>query len=214
MSHMRQERPSTKALHHVRLTPTKRTSARTLVTAERCQTRTSGNRPVSRRNDLAHRRRELASGQAPALSSRSVIGCFENDGTRDREVPMTSKRGKASIGIIAFVACAFAAQAQQAPDPRVADLIQSGKLRIALGLGSPVLAIKDPKSGEVRGPALDLARVLAASYLRSSVQLAGRGASDTGPWRRNRVLGVLSQNSGVEIAVPTQELPGKRPGSR
>jgi len=41
------------------------------------------------------------------------------------------------------------------------DLVQSGKLRVALGLGSPALALKDPKSGEVRGPALDLARVLA-----------------------------------------------------
>jgi ABC-type amino acid transport substrate-binding protein len=61
----------------------------------------------------------------------------------------------ASLGIVAFVACVFAAQAQQAPDPRVADIIRSGKLRVALGLGSPVLAIKDSKSGEVRGPALD-----------------------------------------------------------
>ena len=75
---------------------------------------------------------------------------------------MKAKREMASVGIIALVACIFAAQAQQASDPRVADLIQSGKLRIALGLGSPVLAIKDPNSGEVRGPALDLARVLAA----------------------------------------------------
>src|SRR5216683_5359911 len=75
---------------------------------------------------------------------------------------MTSKHMIAFIGIVACVACVFAAQAEQAPDPRVADLVQSGKLRIALGLGSPVLAIKDPKSGEVRGPALDLARVLAA----------------------------------------------------
>jgi polar amino acid transport system substrate-binding protein len=74
---------------------------------------------------------------------------------------MTSKHITAFIGVAAFVACAFAAQAQQANDPRVADLVQSGKLRIALGLGSPALAIKDPTSGEVRGPALDLGRVLA-----------------------------------------------------
>lgn len=74
---------------------------------------------------------------------------------------MTSKREMASIGIIAFVACIFAAHAQQASDPRVADIIRSGKLRAALGLGSPALAIKDPKSGELRGPALDLARMLA-----------------------------------------------------
>ena len=65
------------------------------------------------------------------------------------------------VGFVAFVACVFAAQAQQAPDPRVADLVRSGKLRVALGLGSPVLATKDSKSGEVRGPALDLARLLA-----------------------------------------------------
>jgi polar amino acid transport system substrate-binding protein len=74
---------------------------------------------------------------------------------------MTSKNVIAFVGIAAFVACLFAARAEQARDPRVADIVQSGKLRIALGLGSPVLAIKDPKSGEVRGPALDLGRELA-----------------------------------------------------
>jgi polar amino acid transport system substrate-binding protein len=74
---------------------------------------------------------------------------------------MTSKHMMAVTVVAAFAAWVLAAQAQQAPDPRVADLIQSGKLRVALGLGSPVLAMKDPKSGEVRGPALDLARELA-----------------------------------------------------
>jgi len=74
---------------------------------------------------------------------------------------MTSKHMMAVTVVVAFAAWVLAAQAQQAPDPRVADLIQSGKLRVALGLGSPVLATKDPKSGEVRGPALDLARELA-----------------------------------------------------
>jgi polar amino acid transport system substrate-binding protein len=68
------------------------------------------------------------------------------------------------IGALAFavvVVCALAAHAQQSTDPRVADLIQSGKLRVALGLGAPPLAVKDPNTGEVRGPALDLARALA-----------------------------------------------------
>jgi polar amino acid transport system substrate-binding protein len=74
---------------------------------------------------------------------------------------VTSKRLVAFTAVVSFVACILAVQAQQAPDPRVADLIQSGKLRVGLGLGSPALAIKDPKSGEVRGPALDLARALA-----------------------------------------------------
>jgi polar amino acid transport system substrate-binding protein len=52
--------------------------------------------------------------------------------------------------------------AQQAADARVADLVRAGKLRVGLGLGSPALAIKNPTTGEVRGPALDLARALAA----------------------------------------------------
>jgi hypothetical protein len=67
---------------------------------------------------------------------------------------MTSKGPMAFVGIAIFVACAFAVHAQQAPDPHVADLIQSGKLRVGLGLGSPALALKDPKTGEVRGPGI------------------------------------------------------------
>jgi len=74
---------------------------------------------------------------------------------------MVSKRVTASIAILSLLACVSGVQAQQTRDPRVADLIQSGKLRVALGLGSPALAIKDAKSGELRGPALDLARALA-----------------------------------------------------
>jgi len=52
--------------------------------------------------------------------------------------------------------------AQQESDPRVADLIRAGKVRVGLGLGTPVMAVKDPVTGEVRGLALDLARALAA----------------------------------------------------
>ena len=59
------------------------------------------------------------------------------------------------------VVSASAAHAQQTTDPRVADLVQSGKLSVALGLGSPALAMKDANTGEVRGPALDLAQALA-----------------------------------------------------
>lgn len=52
--------------------------------------------------------------------------------------------------------------AQQAPDPRVADLVQAGKLRVGIGLGASLLALKDPATGEVKGPGLDLGRALAA----------------------------------------------------
>jgi polar amino acid transport system substrate-binding protein len=46
-------------------------------------------------------------------------------------------------------------------DPRVADLVKAGKIRVALGLGSAALALKDPKTGALRGPAVDLAQALA-----------------------------------------------------
>jgi polar amino acid transport system substrate-binding protein len=50
--------------------------------------------------------------------------------------------------------------AQQAPDPRIADLVKAGRLRVGLGLGGQGV-IKDPATGEVRGATVDLARALA-----------------------------------------------------
>jgi polar amino acid transport system substrate-binding protein len=66
-----------------------------------------------------------------------------------------------------FVGCiatggSVTAFAQQSPDPRVADLVQSGTLRVGVGLGSLTTAMKDPATGEARGPALELGRALAA----------------------------------------------------
>jgi polar amino acid transport system substrate-binding protein len=52
--------------------------------------------------------------------------------------------------------------AQQSPDPRVADIAQSRALRVGVGLGSLTTAMKDPATGEVKGPALELGRALAA----------------------------------------------------
>jgi len=52
--------------------------------------------------------------------------------------------------------------AQQLPDPRVADLVQSGALRTGLGIGSLTTATRNPATGEVKGPALELGRALAA----------------------------------------------------
>jgi ABC-type amino acid transport substrate-binding protein len=53
------------------------------------------------------------------------------------------------------------APAQQTPDPRVADLVRTGVLRVALQI-NPVIATKDPVTGELRGVAVDLTRELAA----------------------------------------------------
>lgn len=46
-------------------------------------------------------------------------------------------------------------------DPRVADLVAAGRVRVGIGLGTPSLALKNPATGETRGPALELARTLA-----------------------------------------------------
>jgi polar amino acid transport system substrate-binding protein len=53
-------------------------------------------------------------------------------------------------------------EAQQFSDPRVSDLVQAGRLRVAIGLGNRVSAIKDPVTGELQGVAFDLAHALAA----------------------------------------------------
>jgi polar amino acid transport system substrate-binding protein len=66
------------------------------------------------------------------------------------------------LGIAVAVLEAQIANAQQVPDPRVADLVQAGKLRAGLGVVAPHWAIKDPATGELRGVAVDLARALAA----------------------------------------------------
>src|SRR4030095_7873523 len=57
------------------------------------------------------------------------------------------------------------AQAQQAPDPRVADLVRAGKVRIALFSAQYT---KDPVTGELKGVWADVARALA---VRVGVQL-------------------------------------------
>jgi polar amino acid transport system substrate-binding protein len=51
--------------------------------------------------------------------------------------------------------------AQQAIDARVADLVQSGKVRVGLGVVAPHWAVKDAATGELRGVAVDIARAFA-----------------------------------------------------
>jgi polar amino acid transport system substrate-binding protein len=70
------------------------------------------------------------------------------------------------IALAAVAALALAGNgtsfAQHSPDARVADLVQSGTLRIGVGIGSSTTATRDPATGEVKGPALELGRALAA----------------------------------------------------
>lgn len=66
--------------------------------------------------------------------------------------------------LVAFLATVATADAQQAADPRVADLVRAGKIRFALFLPGYT---KDPVTGELRGAGtgavtVQLARALAA----------------------------------------------------
>ncbi len=49
----------------------------------------------------------------------------------------------------------------RAPSAVVSDLAPAGKLRAAINFGNPVLATKDPSTGEARGVSVDLSRELA-----------------------------------------------------
>jgi polar amino acid transport system substrate-binding protein len=68
----------------------------------------------------------------------------------------------AIVALVFALGSALQAHAQQSHDPRVADLVQAGVLRFGLGLGTPMTAIKNPTTGEVKGVALELGRALAA----------------------------------------------------
>jgi polar amino acid transport system substrate-binding protein len=66
-----------------------------------------------------------------------------------------------ALGIAIGIVGQQIANAQQAPDPRVADLVQAGKLRVGVGVVAPHWANKDPATGELRGVAVEIARALA-----------------------------------------------------
>jgi ABC-type amino acid transport substrate-binding protein len=82
----------------------------------------------------------------------------------------------AGLGYACLVVCfqfsATLAEAQQSSDPRIADIVQTGKLRVGIGLANLVSGVKDPATGELRGVAVDLGRALAAriklSFSRSN----------------------------------------------
>ena len=66
-----------------------------------------------------------------------------------------------ALGMAAGIVGTPIANAQLAPDQRVADLVRAGKLRVGIGVVAPHWAIKDPGTGELRGVAVDIARELA-----------------------------------------------------
>jgi polar amino acid transport system substrate-binding protein len=61
------------------------------------------------------------------------------------------------------------ATSRQSADARIADLVQAGKLRAGIGVVAPHWAVKDSRTGELRGVAVDVARALAT---RMGIELA------------------------------------------
>jgi len=70
-------------------------------------------------------------------------------------------RAASALSLLALLgACASAPVAPPAPAAAVADLAPAGTLRAAINFGNPILAVKDPATGEARGVSVDLAREL------------------------------------------------------
>jgi polar amino acid transport system substrate-binding protein len=65
-------------------------------------------------------------------------------------------------GAVAACALAAAGALEAADDPRVADLVKAGSLRLALDVGNSLLALRDPVTAEYRGVTVGLATALAA----------------------------------------------------
>jgi len=63
------------------------------------------------------------------------------------------------LGAAMLTACATSPAPPQAA---IADLAPTGKLRAAINFGNPILATKDPVTGQPRGVSVDLSRELAA----------------------------------------------------
>ena len=66
-----------------------------------------------------------------------------------------------AAGVAALALLASCATTPQAPAAARSDLAPTGTLRAAINFGNPILAAKDPATGEPRGVSVDLARELA-----------------------------------------------------
>ncbi len=70
------------------------------------------------------------------------------------------KAGRTSALLLVVVLLLSCAAMPIVPPGARSELAPTGKLRAAINFGNPVLAQKDPASGEPRGVSVDLAREL------------------------------------------------------
>ena len=66
----------------------------------------------------------------------------------------------------------------------LSDLAPAGKLRVGINYGNPVLATRDPASGDLRGVAVDLARELGKR---------GHATARGGKWSAGLVIAVRNR---------------------
>src|SRR5512134_1634483 len=66
-----------------------------------------------------------------------------------------------AIGIVGLIFLASCATTPQVSPAARSDLAPTGKLRAAINFGNPILATRDPSTGEPRGVSVDLSRELA-----------------------------------------------------
>jgi polar amino acid transport system substrate-binding protein len=79
------------------------------------------------------------------------------------------------LGLFTLLASIGTSTAQQGPDPRVADLVRAGEVRVGLFASQ---YIKDPVTGELKGVRVDVARALAARIGVRAVMLEHRAPPD------------------------------------
>jgi len=70
------------------------------------------------------------------------------------------KAGRAAVLLLAGLLLSSCATVPTAPPGARSELAPTGKLRAAINFGNPVLAQKDPATGEPRGVSVDMAREL------------------------------------------------------
>src|SRR6266508_826285 len=96
------------------------------------------------------------------------------------------------------------ANAQQVPDPRLADLVQAGKIRVGLFLPQ---YIKDPATGEIKGVWVEIALALATCcFCRST--LGPPTSATSRPQFSNSTTPYWCRLAPRPAASPTQTGPG------
>ncbi len=66
-----------------------------------------------------------------------------------------------AIGVVGLIVLAACAITSQVPPAARSDLAPTGELHAAINFGNPILAARDPSTGEPRGVSVDLSRELA-----------------------------------------------------